>query len=313
MSPSTTGAGRVAPLVGDPSLEARVLAVRRFELRARGEVESLLAGEYRSTFRGTGLEPESVREYRAGDDARAIDWRVTARLGRAHVREFVEERDLAVMLVVDRSASMSHGPGFRSETIALELAATLALVAARSGDRVGLVQFTDRTEGVVPPDRGLRHALRIVRDLLAMEPRGRGTELGQALDRSRRHLPNRSLVFVLSDFLVPDAGRESLTEALRRLRGGHDVVPIWLDPDAAGRLPRSGLVTLSDPESGRVAAVDTRAGDRKRGRDRWEAGPVAMEAVFHRTGLRALSLPPDKDPLAALRDYLAARRSERPR
>ena len=175
--------------------------VKLLELRTRGLVNSLFSGEYRSVFKGQGMEFSEVREYQAGDEVRSIDWNVTARMRKPYVKRYIEERELTVMLCVDLSGSERFGTRkrFKSE-LASELAAVLAMSAIRNNDRVGAVLFTDRIEHVVPPRKGRRHALRLMRDLLAFEPMGSGTDIGAALEYTGRMLPHKSIIFVVSDF-----------------------------------------------------------------------------------------------------------------
>ena len=167
--------------------------VRLIELRTRGWVDSLFGGEYHSVFKGQGMEFAEVREYQPGDDVRAIDWNVTARMGHPYVKRYIEERELTVLLAVDLSGSKQFGTRgrFKAE-LAAEIAAVLALSAVRNNDRVGLLVFTDRIEHFVPARKGRRHVLRLIRDVLAFRPQGRGTDLGAALEFAGRVLPHRS-------------------------------------------------------------------------------------------------------------------------
>src|SRR2546430_2576163 len=194
--------------------------VRRLQLRARRAVEDLLGGEYHSVFKGTGISFEEVREYQPGDDVRAIDWNVTARMGHPFVKRFVEERELTVMLVVDCSGSNEFGTRLQQKReVAAELAAVLAFSAISNNDKVGLVAFTDRVERFVPPRKGTRHVLRVIRDVLFFQPDRRGTSLREALDYVNRVLPRRAIVFLLSDFLDRD-----YEKALKRTGRRHDLI-----------------------------------------------------------------------------------------
>src|SRR5438445_5696954 len=177
--------------------------VKLIELRTRGLVNSVFTGEYRSVFKGQGMEFSEVREYQPGDEVRSIDWNVTARMSRPFVKRYIEERELTVMLVVDLSGSERFGTvrRFKSE-LASELAAVLAMSAIRNNDRVGILLFTDRVEHVVPPRKGRRHVLRIIRDLLAFEPVGKGTDLAGAIDYLARMLTQHSIIFIVSDFFA---------------------------------------------------------------------------------------------------------------
>ena len=244
--------------------------VKQIELSTRGLVNSIFSGEYQSVFRGQGMEFSEVREYQAGDDVRNIDWNVTARTGHPYVKKHVEERELTVMLLVDLSGSEQFGTHerFKAERAA-EIAAVLALSAVRNNDRVGLLIFTDHVEHVVPPKKGRRHVLRIIRDVLAFQPKGTGTDIPGALDYTGRLLRHRAVVFVLSDFALlypPDEGVESATyerweRSLRLVAKRHDVVAVNIRDDAESAVPNIGLVVMRDPETGEQVAVDTSKAD----------------------------------------------------
>ncbi|MDQ3243899.1 MAG: DUF58 domain-containing protein, partial [Gemmatimonadota bacterium] len=197
--PPATGAGGEAVRQGVPPEILR--QVKLIELRTRGLVNSLFTGEYRSVFKGQGMEFSEVREYQPGDEVRTIDWNVTARMRRPFVKRYIEERELTVMLAVDLSGSERFGTvrRFKSE-LASELAAVLAMSAVRNNDRVGIVLFTDRIEYVVPPRKGRKHVLRILRDLLTFEPVGRGTDIAGLTDHLARTLHQKTIVFLISDF-----------------------------------------------------------------------------------------------------------------
>ena len=226
--------------------------VKRIELRTRGLVTSLLAGEYRSVFRGLGMEFAEVRAYQHGDDFRAIDWNVSARLGTPYIKTFTEERELTVLLVVDQSGSARFGVPRTKADVGAEVAAVIALAAARQNDRVGALLFSDHVEQVVPPGKGRRHALRVVRDILAFTPKGRGTDLAGALTYAARLLRHRAIVVVLSDFAAPGWERP-----LRRLALRHEVVAVTVDDPRERQLPDAGWIELEDQESGRRVLVDS--------------------------------------------------------
>jgi uncharacterized protein (DUF58 family) len=250
--------------------------VRRIELRARGLVESLFGGEYHSVFKGRGLEFSDVREYQPGDDVRAIDWNVTARRGRPFVKEYVEERELTVLLIVDLSASKEFGTGAKANAIvASEIAAILALAAAGNNDRVGLLLVTDRVEAFIPPDSGRRHALRLVLELLSFRPAGRRTRLSSGLEYASRVLHRRATVFLVSDFLTDLSADPGLARIARRFAREHDLVPIRINDPGGDTLPEVGLVALSDPETGRRVVVDTGSA---RVRARFEAARASQRA-----------------------------------
>jgi uncharacterized protein (DUF58 family) len=243
-------AARPSPLAVPPDI---LKQVKLLELRTRGPVNSLFAGEYRSVFKGQGMEFAEVREYQAGDEVRSIDWNVTARMQRPYVKRYIEERELTVMLAVDVSGSERYGTRrrFKSE-LASELAAVLAMSAIRNNDRVGALLFTDRIEHVVPPRKGRRQALRLIRDLLAFEPQGRGTDIAGATDYLIKMLFHKSIIFIVSDFLASGVERP-----LKHLAQRHDVVAVTVDDPSEHHLPDIGLVRLVDPETGETLDIDT--------------------------------------------------------
>ena len=229
--------------------------VKRIELRTRGLVNSHFAGEYHSVFKGQGMEFSEVREYQPGDEVRTVDWNVSARMRKLFVKRYVEERELTVLLIVDCSGSSRFGTGERDkQTMAAELSAVLALTATRNNDRVGLVLCSDRIEHVVPPRKGRRHALRLVRDVLAWPPSSRGTNLALALEWAIRVLSHRSIVFVVSDFVTP-----SIERPLKVLSQRHDLVAVVLDDPGERVLPDLGVVRLVDTETGGLVEINTSA------------------------------------------------------
>ncbi|CAN5569590.1 DUF58 domain-containing protein [soil metagenome] len=256
--------------------------VKLLELRTRGLVNSLFTGEYRSVFKGQGMEFAEVREYQPGDEVRSIDWNVTARMGRPYVKRYIEERELTVMLAVDLSGSERFGTRsrFKSE-LASELAAVLAMSAIRNNDRVGAVLFTDRIEHVVPPRKGRRHALRLMRDLLVFEPVGRGTDLAAALEYSGKMLTHKAIIFVVSDFQAPD-----LEQPLKLLAQRHDVVAVTVDDPSEQALPDIGQARFVDPETGVTIDVDT---SDEKVRTRFAAA-VAEELSARKRLLRRLAI-----------------------
>jgi uncharacterized protein (DUF58 family) len=227
--------------------------IRRLQLKARRAVEDLLGGEYHSVFKGTGIAFEEVREYQPGDDIRAIDWNVTARMGHPFIKRFIEERELTVMLVVDCSGSNQFGTRAQQKReVAAELAAVLAFSAISNNDRVGLVQFTDRVERFVPPRKGIRHVLRLIRDVLFFQPEHRGTALRVGLDYLNRVLHRRTIVFLLSDFLDKD-----FESSFKRTGRRHDLIAVRLTDPREEELPSVGLLELEDAETGERLLLDT--------------------------------------------------------
>jgi uncharacterized protein (DUF58 family) len=228
-------------------------AVRKIQIRTSHLVTDLFAGQYQSVFKGRGMEFAEVRLYQPGDDVRTIDWNVTARTGLAHVKRYAEERELTVMLLVDASASTVFGSVRQLKSaLATELGAVFAFSAISSNDKVGLIVFTDRIELALPPRKGTRHVLRVIRELLSLRPAGRGTDLAGGLEHLGRVTKRRSVVFVVSDFL--DGGfRRALRIAGRR----HDVVAVVLEDPREAELPAVGLVELEEAETGARYVVDT--------------------------------------------------------
>jgi len=250
--------------------------IRLLQIRARRAVEDFLGGEYHSVFKGPGIAFEEVREYQPGDDVRTIDWNVTARMGHPFVKRFIEERELTVMLLLDASGSQRFGT-LRQEKrdVAAELAAILAFSAISNNDKVGLIAFTDTVERFVPPRKGLRHALRLIRDVLYFEPTRKGTSIQHGLDYLNRVIRRRCIAFLLSDFL--DQGFErSLKHAGRR----HDLIALHIADPKEKALPPVGLVAVEDAETGRQIIVDTRP--------RRTGEMFAADAHRRREGLRRL-------------------------
>jgi len=227
--------------------------IRRLQLKARRAVEDLLGGEYHSIFKGTGIAFEEVREYQPGDDIRIIDWNVTARMGHPFIKRFIEERELTVMLVVDCSGSHQFGSRTQQKReVAAELAAVLAFSAISNNDRVGLVQFTDRIERFLPPRKGTRHVLRLIRDVMFYQPEHRGTSLREGLDFLNRVLHRRTIVFLLSDFLDRD-----FESSFKRTGRRHDFIAIRISDPREEDMPAVGLLELEDAETGERLLLDT--------------------------------------------------------
>jgi uncharacterized protein (DUF58 family) len=229
--------------------------VRRLELGLRRLVRDVLAGQYGSVFKGRGVEFADVREYQFGDDVRTIDWTVTARSTTTYVRRYVEERELTVVLLVDRSGSDAFGSRVRSKArLATEVCAVLALAAARNHDRIGLLLFTDQVEQYLAPAKGRRQARRVLRELIAFAPTGRGTDIGAVLAYVDRVLRRRAVVFIVSDFVAP---RGTYARALDAVAARHDTIAVQLVDPRERELPDVGLLTVRDPESGQWRTIDT--------------------------------------------------------
>jgi uncharacterized protein (DUF58 family) len=235
--------------------------VRQIEICTKRLVSDTLAGQYHSVFKGRGMNFDAVREYVPGDEVRAIDWNVTARAGRPFVKKFVEERELTLLLMVDVSASGDFGSGMQSKReLAAEIASVFAFSAIKNSDKVGLLLFTDRVELFVPPRKGRRHVLRIVRDVLSFEPNGRGTDLAHALKFANNISQRRGIVFLLSDFQTPNPGPEAIADlrlALRQVNRRHDLVALPIEDPRERVLPDLGIIAIEDAESDEMVEIDT--------------------------------------------------------
>lgn len=242
--------------------------VRRIQIVTRHKVDSVFAGGYRSSFRGTGMEFEEVREYSPGDDVRAIDWKVTARSGRPFIKVFREERELQVLLAVDISGSQDFGSARRSkQRLAAEVAGLLAFTAQQSGDKVGLLLFSDQVERYLPPRKGRGHAFRLLRELLGHQRASRGTDLRPALEHLLRVLKRRATIFLVSDLRARGYER-----SLKMLARRHDLVVLRTCDRRERALEDCGLVTVEDPESGQLRTLDT--------------GSAAVRAAWAKAALR---------------------------
>ena len=227
--------------------------IRRLEIRTRKLVEDTFAGEYHSVFKGRGMEFAEVREYVPGDDVRLIDWNVSSRMGHLFVKQFMEERELTVMLLLDASGSSLFGTTVRTKReLQAEIAATLAFSAVLNNDRVGMLIFTDRVEKFIPPKKGRTHALSIIRDVLYFQPRGTGTSLDTALRYLINALKKTAVVFILSDFI--DDGYEKV---FRVAAHKYDLIAVLTGDEREFRVPDVGIIALRDAETAREELVDT--------------------------------------------------------
>lgn len=286
-------------------------SVRRIDIRSRRLVRELFSGSYHAVFKGRGIEFSEVREYVPGDDVRSIDWNVTARMDRPFIKQFHEERERTVVFLVDRSGSSRFGSTARSiALVAAETTAVLAFSAAVNQDKVGALLFSDRLEKWVPPRKGRSHVLRIVRDVLFLEPEGKGTGIGEALERTTRMLRRRSLVFLISDFLQDQQFDHALAIAARK----HEIVPVVLiDPlfDPKKKLlPSVGLMDAVDLETGRMRTVDTSDPQfRRQFFERLTRAEARRAEAFSGAGLQPVEIHLDADTIAPLVGYF--RRRER--
>lgn len=227
--------------------------IHQLEIRTNRMVNDVLAGEYHSVFKGQGVEFEEVREYQAGDDIRTIDWNVTARMGEPFIKRYREERELTVMIMVDASASSMFGTAEKMKgELAVELSALLAFSAIKNNDRVGLLLFTDVIEKFIPPKKGKKHVLRLIRELLVFEPKGGHTNISMALDHVNKILTRKSVVFLLSDFM--NAG---FSDSLRITNQKHDLVTVSITDPREVEMPPIGFLELEDAETGETIIIDT--------------------------------------------------------
>ncbi|MBU6391448.1 MAG: DUF58 domain-containing protein [Planctomycetes bacterium] len=227
--------------------------IQQVEIHTRRLVNEAFVGEYHSVFKGRGMEFEEVREYQPGDEIRTIDWNVTARMGRPFIKRYVEERELTVMLLVDVSASGNFGSikQLKNE-VAIEICSLLAFSAIKNNDKVGLIMFTDKIEKFIPPKKGPKHVLRVIRELLCAEPTGKGTNISVALEYLNKISSRRTISFVVSDFIAND-----YAHALRIANKRHDMIAITMVDPREQELPNVGFVELRDAESGEISLIDT--------------------------------------------------------
>jgi uncharacterized protein (DUF58 family) len=277
--------------------------IRKIEIYTSRLVNSQLAGQYQSVFKGRGMAFSEVRPYVVGDDVRVIDWNVSARMNEPHVKLFTEERDRTVNLLVDMSASGAFGSRAQvKRDVAAEIAALVAFSAIKNNDRVGLIIFTDNVELYVPPKKGKKHVLRVIREILSFEPTSRRTDIAAALDYLGKVARRRSVAFVVSDFLASGWGR-ALDIADRR----HDVVPVVISDPLEEELPPLGLVALEDIETGEIVEFDTSGPEADEYRELTAAQRLAREKLLLRLQLDYVNVRTDLPYVDALVDFFRAR------
>ncbi len=236
-------------------------SVRRIEITTNRLVTDIFAGQYHSVFKGRGMEFDEVREYQPGDDIRSIDWNVTARTGIPHIKKFVEEREMTVMILVDASFSCRFASVRQLKSrLAAEVAAVLSFSAIRNNDKIGLIFFTGEVEKFIPPRKGKGHVLRLIREILSFQPSGRSTNIAASVEFLGRVMSRRTVVFVISDFLGAAAGSSTepaFVKALAAANRRHDIIAVTLNDPREMELPDCGLVVLEDAETGRMTTLDT--------------------------------------------------------
>jgi uncharacterized protein (DUF58 family) len=279
--------------------------VRQIEIKTRGLSNNIFAGEYHSAFKGRGMAFSEVREYQYGDDIRDIEWNVTARFNKPYIKVFEEERELTVMLLVDVSGSLDFGTSVQTKRdMQTEIAATLAFSAIQNNDKIGVIFFSDRIEKFIPPKKGRKHILYIIRELLDFHPDSQRTDIQQAVEYLTQVIKRRCTCFLLSDFIDERDFRQSLTIANRK----HDVVAIQVYDRRIAELPNVGLMRVKDAETGHLEWVDTSS---KRVRNAqaawWRESQNRLTDIFSRSGVDHVSVRTDQDYVVALRSLFAQR------
>jgi uncharacterized protein (DUF58 family) len=291
--------------------------LRRLDIRTRRLMNDSLVGEYHSVFKGRGMDFDEVREYVPGDEVRTIDWNVTARAGHPFVKKYTEERELKILLLVDISASGNFGSGAQSKReLAAEVASLLALSAIRNSDKVGLLLYTDRIEEYLPPKKGRRHVLRVVREILYHSARGRGTDSVKALEIASHVLHRRAIVFLISDFQSSgDAAgaRAALRRAMRQTSRRHDLIAVQIEDPHEKDLPDVGLLSLEDAETGEIIELDTADPSvRQRFNQLSVARVKSLISDIRSEGVDTLELKTNAPYLTALQRFFKSRGGRRP-
>jgi uncharacterized protein (DUF58 family) len=294
------------------STKAMRAGIRELEIRTRRMVNDSMAGAYHSVFKGRGMDFDEVREYSPGDEVRTIDWNVTARAGRVFVKKFTEERELTLFLVVDISASGNFGSGaLAKRDLAAEVASVLAFSAIRNSDKVGLILYTDGIERYLPPKKGRKHVLRVVRDILYHEARGAGTDTVKTLDVVNRLLHRRAVVFLISDFETsgdPSAARTQLRRAVRQTNRRHDLIAVHIEDPREKELPNVGIIALEDAETGEIVELNTaRATVRKRFNELSLERALRLRSDLRAEGVDIVQLSTDKPYIPPLQRFFKSR------
>lgn len=279
--------------------------VRKIEIKTRGLSSNIFAGEYHSAFKGRGMAFSEVREYQYGDDVRDIDWNVTARFNKPYVKVFEEERELTVMLMVDVSGSLDFGTVRQTKReMVTEIAATLAFSAIQNNDKIGVIFFSDRIEKFIPPKKGRKHILFIIRELLNLKPESERTDIGQAVEYMTNAIKKRCTVFVLSDFMDNKDFSQQLTIANRK----HDVVALQVYDQRMTELPDVGIMKLRDAESGEEIYVDTSSKAVRRAHHEWWVKyQLYLKGVFAKCSIDSVSVRTDEDYVKALMNLFQKR------
>lgn len=278
--------------------------VRKIEIKTKGLSKHIFSGEYHSAFKGRGMSFSEVRDYTYGDDVRNIDWNVTARTGSPHVKIFEEERELTVMLVIDVSGSSFFGTRkqFKNDLIT-ELSAVISFSALTNNDKVGAILFTDKVEKYIPPAKGKKNILRIIRELLYFEPEGRSTDLSVALDYLNNVQKKRAIVFVMSDFRTPGY-EKSLVIGARK----HDIIGMMLYDIAEVEIPNVGLIKVKDNETGSQMIIDTSSKSvRNKIKETFERHHATFKETFRKTGSDTIDIRTDQNYVKSLLQFFKSR------
>jgi uncharacterized protein (DUF58 family) len=297
-------------MLTEPQIEEMMARVRRLELKARRLVRESFAGEYLSSFRGQGLDFDDFREYQHGDEVRFIDWNVTARMNQPFVRKFREERELSVVLAVDVSGSTVYGSKSMSKReIAAEAAATIGFSALNNGDKVGLLIFAEEPILFIPPEKGTRHLLRMIREILVADPQKASTSIAAASDFLIRTLRRRSLVFLISDFIDNEIDRP-----LGKISRKHETIALRITDPLESKLPRAGKVVLIDPETGQQSLINTNNPKLRKDYENLTQGQnEAIENCFKKYAIDSATLDTRHDTLLELHRMLKKRARKRSR
>ncbi len=276
--------------------------VRRVEIKTRGLSDEIFAGKYHTAFRGRGMSFSEVREYRVGDDVRDIDWNVTARTERAHVKVYEEERELTMMLLVDVSPSRMFGSKeLTKKNLITEIAATLAFSASKNNDKVGCILFSDHVEKFIPPKKGRSHILTIIRELVGFQPKGEGTNLSEALRYLVGVNKKRTTTFILSDFINSESDSTKLEDALKIASSKHDIMAIEIFDERDKELPDIGIIEVRDAETGRREWLDTSSRRvRQYWAERYSEEQETMQALLRHNRIDRASVATDGDYVAEL-------------
>ncbi|MBE6205297.1 MAG: DUF58 domain-containing protein [Rikenellaceae bacterium] len=271
--------------------------VRKIEIKTRGLSNEIFAGKYHTAFRGRGMSFSEVREYRAGDDVRDIDWNVTARSSKPHIKIYEEERELTMMLLVDVSSSRDFGSTERmKKNVITEIAAVLAFSAAQNNDKVGCIFFSDRVEKFIPPKKGRSHILMIIRELIKFKPESERTAISEAVRFMTNVNKKRCTAFILSDFLIPERDRTPLEDALKIAGSKHDIVGIRVSDRREAELPDVGIVELEDAETHRKVWLDTSSRSvREHYAQRWAERDEAIRELLRRNRIDTATISTDGD------------------